>query len=273
MLRKGDFCILLIVIFLFSCDPQNDLDINYKESFKKKYFKSYSEIYQQATDSIRYWTKNQLSITGLQYNNEWLIDSCLIFNRDTTIFYSIVLNKDTIYKNSLSDNIEDFAGFKINDKWYFTFMSISEPIVRSYWQDSVYAPLSFEKLSYVAYELRFKGMVAEIMQGHPEKVDDYFKRIFPDLNDCKLYPKDKKNRCRDSIIVYRTAEKYNYKLTKQEISEIQIAIDETKIPEGNPLIEKRSLWQKFKYGEKVFETEEWKTYLKQKYGNKWQENL
>ena len=63
-------------------------------------------------------------------------------------------------------------------------------------------------------------------------------------------------------------------MTKEEVAQIQKKIDESVRP-PEPIKETIQWWQFWKDEPKIpiFETEEWKTYLKQKYGNKWQENL
>lgn len=275
MLLKDKFLGLLLIL-LVSCDKVKVIEnhgFSLKDNYVEKSFPIYSIVYKMASDSLGKWCDDSLAVTSSIINNPYRIDSIFIFNSDSTCFLTTVNKRKLNFKNAIADLIMDFAGKKINGKWYFFFMGVSEPVLRSYWQDSVYVPLTFEELSCVAYQGRFKGVVEEIMDGHPEKVDEYFARIFTELPACNSYSSDRKTYCQDSIIIASVSEKYKNKLTQLEIAEIQSEMSKSEIPKNEPLIKKRSLWDKLQYGEKVFESEEWKDYLKQKYGNKWQEHL
>jgi hypothetical protein len=150
MLKKDKFSVLLLVFLLLISCKDSEREFSYTDKIYST--EKYKKIHLAAIDSINKWIIDSLSVTGLEFNNKWKLDNRLFFNSDSTRLFTVILDVDTIYKNSPSDNIRDFGGAKIGGKWYFFFMGVSEPVDRSYWQDSVYAPLTFEELSYVAYE-------------------------------------------------------------------------------------------------------------------------
>jgi hypothetical protein len=126
----------------------------------------------------------------------------------------------------------------------------------------VYAPLTFEELSYVAHERRFKTLVKNINQGHPEKNEVFFKSHFYGYSRCKGSSDVKK--CSDSIVLNNSIEMYKYKLDPKEIAEIKRAMAES----VRPPEPERSFWDKTFSKKKVFESEEWKDYLRKENVNK-----
>jgi hypothetical protein len=58
-------------------------------------------------------------------NNPIQIDSILIFNSDSTRFFTTVNKRKLNFKGASSDLILDFGGAKIGGKWYFFFMGVS----------------------------------------------------------------------------------------------------------------------------------------------------
>ena len=262
MLKKGSY-IFLILIILFSCEKleQNDVYINIqnRSNYISKNFNNYKSIYMLANDSISFLIKSQLDITKSIAFEEYQLDSILIFNSEKTRFYTIINRRHEKFKNSPFDGIEDFGGAKINGKWYFFFMGVSSPVRREDWQDSVYAPLTFEELSYVAYESHFKTLVKNINEGKLEKNEEIFKkRLFFDISGIKNITDERRKQFEDSVILAITKEKYKYKLAPKEIADIKQSIAESKLPADKPLVKSYSWWEILQYGEKPFESDAWK---------------
>jgi hypothetical protein len=264
--KKGsNLLILLTSIILSSCgnaNPDNEFEI--KHIFVEQNFHKYEFLYSQANDSLKYWIKDSLSIaTYFVTNPAYSIESVFIFNIDSTRFYTVVIKQDTGNKDAVYDYVLDFGGAKINGKWYFFFMGVSSPVERSNWQDSVYAPLTFEELSYVAYEWNFKTLIKNINEGHPEKNEAFFRNTFFNNKQCLSSADPKK--CFDDRILRKVGGEYAYKLDPKEIADIKRAMAESKIPSDKPLVIERSFWDKLQDGEKTFESKAWKDYLRKKH--------
>jgi hypothetical protein len=191
MLHQGRIYILLILLqlLIISCNEKKDVlvnDIKLFQNHQRTNDKVYKELFKSVNDSLNVWIKDSLSITKFIFCDEWQLSNIFIFNKDSTRIFTTIIDSRSRMKNDPSDNIYDFGGAKINGRWFFFFMGVSEPIDREYWQNSVYAPLTFEELNYVAYELRLKTLVKNIDDGYPEKNEDIFKnQIFPEFIECK----------------------------------------------------------------------------------------
>ncbi|MEY3501525.1 MAG: hypothetical protein RL308_3198 [Bacteroidota bacterium] len=258
MLQKDKWIILVAIIFL-SCSENNKMEneLKFRDKYISSNFNSYKDLYGISTDSINKWMDSSLSIVQYEVVNRcFKLDSIYIFNKDKSRFYTTYNTKDFENKDAVFDYIKDFGGAKINGKWYFFFMGVSSPVRREDWQDSVYAPLTFDELSYVAYESHFKNLVKNIQEGYPEKNEKYFDDMFFDYSECKDV-KDK-HFCSDTFTLAAVVSKYKNKLEPKEIADIKQSILESKLPDGEPLVKSFSWWEKLKYGEKLFESETWK---------------
>lgn len=251
MLNQGkSFVFVVFSIFIIGCGNNINLDNIYTT-----YLNNNNLIYNQANDSIKKWVDDSLDICRLEFNNTWGLSRIFIFNNDSSRFYTVVLNRDTTTKDSPADVIKDFGGAKINGRWYFFFMGVSEPIVRAFWQDSVYAPLTFEELNYVAYELRLKTLIKNIDDGYPEKNEDIFKnKLFPELPECKGLKGNNRKLCEDSMILKSVKGKYQYKIDAKIIAEINKTMKESVRPPEPVKSWKDKIFAK----EKFFESKAWK---------------
>ncbi len=270
-MSSKDRFLLAILLFciLNSCkqDFEGKENIIHRNNYLKNNFLNYKLVYENANDSILAWKKKSLSVVKsyIIYPNR--LDSVLVFNKDSTRLYTSINTIDGKNLNAIFDYVDDFGGAKINGKWYFFIMGVYRPVRREDWQDSVYAPLSFEELSYVAYNTLFKTLVKNINEGHPEKNEEIFNnRIFSELRQCKGLNGSAKRMCEDSLILDAVFGKYQHKLDPNEIASIKESISASKLPEGVPLVKSYSWWEIYKYGQKPFETKAWKDYVKQKYG-------
>ena len=259
---KRDSIFWLFLILFFSCNnKKNELqDFNNRYVYIRKNFNKYSRIFMMAEDSLNKWVDDSLGVTtGIFYTKPHVLDSVFIFNNDSTRLYTTVNIRNYHFKNAIADMLQDFGGAKINGKWYFFFMGVSSPVRREDWQDSVYAPLTFEELSYVAYESHFKTLVKNIIEGKLEKNEEIFKkRLFFDISGIKNITDERRKQFEDSVILAITKEKYKYKLDPKEIADIKQSIAESKLPADKPLVKSYSWWEILQYGEKPFESDAWK---------------
>jgi hypothetical protein len=216
---RNDKLLLFILALLFSCQNDKKTTSDIIKQYQTHSFDRYSHIYNLANDSLNKWINDSLAITGLEFNNSYMLDSAFCFNLDSTRLFAVILDRDSAYKNSNSDYVRDFGGAKINNKWYFFFLNVSEPVARDYWQDSVYAPLTFAELSFVAHERRFKGIINKDKDGRFHSNESFFNNTFYNVETCKGKKDIKK--CCDSLVLHLTKEKYKYKLTPEEIVKIK----------------------------------------------------
>ena len=260
MLHQGRIYILLILLqlLIISCNEKKDVivnDIKLFQNHQRTNDKVYKELYKSVNDSLHVWIKDSLSITKFIFCDEWQLSTIFIFNKDSTRIFTTIIDSRSKMKNDPSDNIYDFGGAKINGRWYFFFMGVSEPIDRVYWQDSVYAPLTFEELNYVAYELRLKTLIKNIDDGYPEKNEDIFKnKLFPELPGCKGLKGNNRKLCEDSMILKSVKGKYQYKIDAKIIAEINKTMKESVRPPEPVKSWKDKIFAK----EKFFESKAWK---------------
>ena len=179
--------IVLIVFFFLisSCNNSNkNNDIKTWKNYINTQFDTYKNIYKEANDSINKWTSDSLQVVQSYLLYESQLDSIFIFNKAKDRFYTVNKINASKDKIAIADAYDDFGGAKINGKWYFFFMGVSHPVRREDWQDSVYAPLSFDELSYVAYESHFKTLVKNINEGKLEKNEEIFKKKMNNKTQC-----------------------------------------------------------------------------------------
>jgi hypothetical protein len=88
--------------------------------------------------------------------------------------------------------------------------------------------------------------------------------LFPELPECKGLTGEDRRICEDSMILKSVKGKYKYKLDPKEIAEIKQAMAES----VRPPEPQRSFWDKTFAEKKIFESEEWKDYLRKKNVNK-----
>jgi hypothetical protein len=214
------FLMTIVVSVCFSCARDNFFRKNDPLSdYEKNYFSSYKDIYNAANDSLQFWITDSLKIVGFEFFNPFKLDSSLCFNNDSTRFFSTVLNQELGYKNSGVDQIREFGGAKINDKWYFFFIASTMVVPREFYKEDVYEPLTFEELSAISHREIMKNALIKMPDGSFKPNDEFFELVF---NDQRL-PANKGRTIQDhdSSILKNVKEKYKYKLNPEEIIEIK----------------------------------------------------
>ena len=258
---------LFFTLCLFSCKENNTANYSMQHSrdeYIRSSFIEYKEVYEMANDALHNWVTDSLAVAKYITVFDWKLDSVIIFNKDKTIFKTTINNVGAS-KNSISDCIYDFAGRKINGKWYFFFGSTLY-LTRENYQDSIHTPLSFEELSYLAYKNKFKYFVENKIPLSDDYLDPYF-----DLRGCPKGSRVEINTCLDSLALETNAEYYLNKFSEEEILEIKNRkIDNVHQTDSS---NNKKSWLHFWKAVPIFETEEWKDYLKQKYSSKWEEHL
>src|SRR5690606_37308826 len=121
MLRLNkSISIILFSICWVSCDIMEKDKMHLISQISKETVseKVYYDVYNNAIDSIRFWTENSLKAYLYEKGNNWLIDSVLCFNSQNDKCIMALLNQDQ-YPTSRNDGINFFYGVNINGKWYF----------------------------------------------------------------------------------------------------------------------------------------------------------
>ena len=209
--------------------------------YKKNKFNKYQSIYNNANDSINKWKNDSLQVVLRLFYHNWILDSTLCFNSDSNRFFSSTLTQIEGFKNATSDDINEFGGAKIDGRWYFFFLSGSLVVPREHYQEDMYSPLSFEKLSEVAHKEIMQGALKKNKEGSYIPNDDFFKQKFYDqwgwgCDKCKT------QYDWDTLTMRGIIGKWQYKIDKKELLEIQAEMAKSIRP--TEPVKKKSWWEK-----------------------------
>lgn len=252
---KSTLIILLIVVV--SCSKQNNKTELFSSPFIEKKIIDSKFIYKELLDSILSWRYESLSVSKPYFVNEqWKIDNLIILSSDSTrLFATMMRQKKTVP----ADGLEDIGGAKINGKWYFFFGS-STVIDRASYQDSIYSPMTFDELSYLARE-NMSGAFFQDENGDV-KVRETFFDFMDDPNGWGLPPESTRTDI-DSLIVAGNKKMRQYKIDPAEIEQIKAEMAKSVRPK-EPIPDLKWYEKIFPKEKKLFETDEWKEYVKSK---------
>ena len=248
---------LIILLLFISCSKQNNkIKSFFNPYFEKKIIES-KFIYKELSDTILSWKYDSLMVSKPYFvNDRWKIDSLIILSSDSTrLFATMMRQKKTVP----ADGLEDIGGANINGKWYFFFGS-STVIDRATYQDSIYSPLTFDELSYLARQ-NLAGAFYKDENGSV-KVRDNFFNFMDDPNGWGLPPGSTRKDI-DSVIVAQNKEMHTRKIDLKEIEQIKADMAKSVRPKEP---KKQLKWYEhiFPPKKKLFETDEWKEYVKNK---------
>ena len=256
------FFIIFNLIIVISCSQKAIDKIENGDNYLRSNFNKYDKVYTAINDTISSWI--EYSLANVIYNmsdKEYQIDSLLVFNSECNRLYSNFLIRIVGFKDSYTDAMYGLGGAKIKGKWYF-FFGITTYIRRETYQDSIYSPLSFDELSYLsrqelcsAYTINADGSITT----NDSFFDFMYKRSgwgLPDGSSLEQL---------DSTIVAKTEEVRKMKIDPKELEDIKKEMARSvRLPEPK---EETTLWQKiFGKEKKLFESDDWKEYLRKKYG-------
>lgn len=244
---------ILLLILISGCSQENKIYIDTKQAeYIRNKFDNYKYVYHAIGDTLLAWKRDTLANSKQYFFNEnYKIDSLILFNEDTTRLFTNLLERNLKFPGTSSDYITQLAGAKINTKWYF-FFGPSIVIDRASYQDSVYAPLSFAELSYLAREHLRKALYRD-SDGLIKAHDDFFNIIQGKYTNDSLFELH--------VLDYNRRFQLG-KIDKIELEEIKKEISSSIQP---PEPSDTRNWFQKKFGpKKLFETKEWKEYI----GNK-----
>ena len=254
------YCILLSII---ACNNHNQKLIieNKFDTIISKNFTNYALIYNQLRDTLNNWHDDSLAISLPYYHKKWKIDSLIAINKSQTRLVANLLQSESARKNADIETIQMIGGAKINEKWYF-FFGITSYLGRETYQDSIYSPLTFDELSYLSRQ-ELSGAYTINPDSSITTIDRFFDFMYK--RSGWGLPENSTLEQLDSVIVAKTEEVRKMKIDPKELEDIKKDMARSvRPPEPKTDI---SLWQKlFGKEEKLFESKEWKEYLKKKYG-------
>lgn len=252
----------IMLVFLFatlimSCNGYKKED---KVKFHTKLENFDLDLYNSIKDTLSIWRKDSLiSVKQIFFDNFWQVDSLILINNDTNKMFGLLLAANNSFKNGVYDDLIDLAGAKINGKWYFFFGS-SSVIDRATYQDSIYSPLTFDELSYLARQ-NLAGAFYKDGKGDV-KVRESFFDFMDDPNGWGLPPGSTRKDI-DSVIVARNKEMHTRKIDPKEIEQIKAEMAKSVRPK-EPIHDIKWYKKIFPKKKKLFETDEWKEYVKSK---------
>ncbi len=269
MLKKGIKIIYLLLYFGFviSCSNEervsDDIIINNDyNDYIKNYFNSYEKLFNNSHDILNERIKNRIYKSKYYRFSNWQLDSVFIFNMDSTRVYT-TLNKSSGFKDSNSDGIIEQIGAKINGRWYL-YDGAYRVVPREAYQDSVYAPLTFDELSYVSHKGAMAGLLRRNKAGKVEVNYDRLDKKFY-AGDGDFYKCHFEKTCYDSVVLMYNRRMHEKKIDPKEIARIQQKMDASVRPLEPPKPYIRpTLWQEMwgleadKPVVKIFESEAWK---------------
>lgn len=173
MLDHGIKNILLFVI-LFGCSGNTKK--NYLEKSKETIGSSeYFNVIKSAEDSLKNWISNKLGYYSyLGVSKNYKLDTLVCFNNKKDKLVSCLL-KQQLLKEGTQDDINNFYGVKINNKWFF-FSGETVVLPREMYQKDTHTPLSFEKMHEIALKEVYNGYLTEDGEINEAWFDNIFKK-------------------------------------------------------------------------------------------------
>lgn len=249
---------VLIVLLFFSISfgsCEDGVYIKPYDQYISDNFENYEDIRKMLIDTLGKWKKDSLvNISFLFFDDAWQVDSILLFNGDSSRFYTTINVSSKHRKNATSDFIKGMTGAKINDKWYF-HLEENRYVSRHGLKSDIYSAMSFEEISYVSHTRAMSRLLKIDKEGqyfidYDEMENNFFKAYkssYPNIDKI------------DSVLLKRIAA---YKKKKLDVKLIERVKEKrlNSVRPDDPEINNKSLWDKIFGKEEVglFETEAWK---------------
>ncbi|HEY0899706.1 MAG TPA: hypothetical protein VGD90_10235 [Sphingobacteriaceae bacterium] len=186
--------IIILLVLLMGCrksDESIDIILISKSLIGTA---EYDRIYNQATDSIKWWGENKLEFSRPVWALNARLDSTLCFNKGKNKMIGAILVQCN-RSRCLQDDIHLFYGAKIKEQWYF-FIGENLVLAREAYQEDRRKPLGFNIMHEIAIKKIFKSYLIKNSSDEWE-VNDKFFAGFEDKNpesggygnclDCKSF--------------------------------------------------------------------------------------
>lgn len=255
----------ILFFFLLSCNKskiQKQFSIDYAKIYYKLNFGSYSSIYKYASDTIIEWRKRSIDRFGYFLDGSYQLDSALVFNKDSTRLYGSI-NHIGLRSNASQDGSTEFYGARIKGHWYF-LTGAGLAIPRVFYQDSMYAPMTFSELSYVAHVNFIQNYLNKDSSGNFYGDDEKINKNILNTNGWGCYNCTTKEQ-NDSLFLAKVYENNLKRIPEKEIDRIIVEAAATRRPLEPPIDPKtghgRTAWstndpKEIKFNEKVYYPED-----------------
>ncbi len=235
--------VICLLLYIFSCNSDRIIDTR-NDDYLESCFNNYASIYHQINDTLQRWRIDSLeSMIYMMNRDTEVLDSMIVFNSDSTRLFTYILLRDDQYKDAVFDNLQALGGFKINGIWLY-FMGMQIVIDRDSYQDSIYSPLTFIELSFLAREHLQNAYT--INNDRSILPNDSFFEFMYNRRGWGLSEESSLEQL-DSFILKRSQEMRKKKLNVEELNEIKRDSERSNRPIELP--NNISLWQKW-FGEK-----------------------
>jgi hypothetical protein len=233
MLKRIQISFLFVILALNINCNRNTTNVDFTKDnirdYTKENFYKYKDIYSMAIDSINSHKQKRFNDWTLgTYRRYWELDSCLVFNNDSTRCMGLIYTQ-TKRKNAQADQYSMVNGFKIDGQWRFGSGRDSWVAPHDFYGDSLYAPLPMNKMKYLGHQSLMSYFIERTdgsLTPNCKMLDDYFydRRNFGLPKD---FPKEKF----DSInMYYFNTLIYNSYVTDAELHELDSLMDNSVQP-------------------------------------------
>lgn len=245
---------LILILFISGCKLREEIIDFHNDDMRiytRENFYKYDYIYKLAIDSVIYHSKKRFNDFTLRtYKTYWELDSCFVFNSDSTRLMGIFYYQNINLKNDNADGFFMFNGFKINGQWRFGQGRDSWVAPHDFYGDSLYATLPMYKIKYLAHHTSFAAYLNKKEDGSFEPnyklLDDYFYN----RKNLRL-PEDYHKRKFDSIVLKDFSELiYNSYVADKELHELD-SIFKNSVQPPEPLKDSKGRYIYDEYGNKI----------------------
>ncbi len=233
------------------------------QNFISKNFNNYSNIHAEIENLIFIRIKNfNKTVTG-QLFRQYKVDNLLVFNNDTTKLYTTINSKAGINEIGSSDLIQSLYGVKIDGKWLVFIGHQNLIAMRDGYKYNKYEPFTWDEISFMAHEQMFGRYISIDKSG---ALIINYNQLDKDTGVRELTGKiPGEYTTPDDAFISFNAEYYESQtLDSTEIAQIKEDIEAGKKKPKDPI--KKVAWWDRLWGKEIpiFETDEWKEYIKSK---------
>ncbi len=235
------------------------------QEYVRKNWSSYSSIYLEITKEISKMKKENISSTLLNTLLDSKVDSLIVFNKNRDKLYTTLNSLSKPWEGGSSDLIQSLYGVKIEGKWHIYVGQYNLIAMRDGYKYDIYEPFTWEELSYMAHEQLFGRFI--IFKDNGIAIN--YKRLDEETSVRSLTGKTLDEVESESAAFIELTEYYNSrKIDSTQLERMKEDMVKGKQKPKLSYQPKVTWWDKLWGAEEpIFETKEWKEYLRQKYGD------
>lgn len=255
--------ILLIYSFFHSCANFGyDIDNHKKmDEYVKNNFTSYESVYHELQNKIDDMVGRHVHSIRGQIGNEYRIDSFIVFNSERNKLFT-TLNTKNMNMSSSSDLVQNLYGVKIDDNWllFFGYNLIAQ---REGYKKDVSKVFTWDELSYVAREQMFPQFIGFDVNNNIIISDKAFhKHVKAEvIGGSRVSPEGSEDEKILRLWNYEQAVILDSLEYKELVEKDSVKIDNPLYQIDKP--ENQSFW----FNTLIFDSQEWKDYMKERYNN------